>query len=157
MQWTSPLVLGQREQLGRLLGRHRERLLAHDVLPGGEHLLGLRVMEVVRRRQVHDVDRLVREQRVERVVDRRDPLRGGALRRRAHHTGDLDAEEAERVDVDDADEPRSDDTRAERRQRPGTGVRSHAAYATPDVRRGAQPIRRGRARCLGLGASGSSS
>ena len=46
----------------------RQRLLADDVLPGREHRLHLRVVEVVRRRQVNDVDTLVLEHRLEALV-----------------------------------------------------------------------------------------
>ena len=59
-----------------------------------------------------DVDRVVREQRLERVVDRRDRLGGGALRGGADDAGDLDPEQAEGMDVNDTDEAGADDSRA---------------------------------------------
>ena len=65
-----------------------------------------------------DVDRVVGEQLLERVVHRREPLRRRALGRRADDAGDLDAEQPERMDVHHADEPRADDSGAERRERP---------------------------------------
>jgi hypothetical protein len=52
-------------------------------LPGLERLLDLRVVEVVRRREVHDVDPLVREERVVLVVCGRDPLHLARVLRRA--------------------------------------------------------------------------
>ena len=105
-----PARLREPEQLARLGRRHGERLLADDVLAGGERLLDLRVMQAVRRRQVDDVDRLVPEQRFVAVVDRRDRLRGRSLRRRADDAGDRDAEPPQSVDVDDADEAGAHDT-----------------------------------------------
>ena len=105
--------LGELEQLAGLLRRHRERLLADDVLARGEHLLRLRMVQVVRRRQVDDVDRVVGEQRLERVVHGRDRLRGRALGRGADDAGDVDAEQPQRVHVDDADEAGADDARPE--------------------------------------------
>jgi hypothetical protein len=117
------------EQLGRLLGRHRERLLADDVLARRERLLRLRVVQVVRRRQMDDVDGRVREQLLNRLVDGRDPLRSRSLRRRADDARDVDPQEAERVHVDDADEPRADDAGAERSE----GSACHGAYATRDT------------------------
>ena len=86
--------------------------------PAARHLPRLRVVQVVRRRQVDDVDRVVVEQLLERGVHRRELLRRRALGRRADDAGDLDAEEPERVDVHDADESRADDAGAERRERP---------------------------------------
>jgi len=76
------------------------------------------MVEVVGRRQMDDVDRVVVEQLLERVVHRREPLRGRALGRRADYAGDLDAEQAKRVNVHHTDEPRADDSGAERRERP---------------------------------------
>ena len=129
--------LGELEQLGRLLRRHRERLLADDVLPRREHLLGLRMVEVVRRRQVDDVDRVVGEQRLERVVDGRDRLCGRALGRGADDARDVDAEEAQRVHVHDADETGADDAR------PELGQVAHAAIMSCRVRAVRQSSARG--------------
>ena len=67
-------LLGALEKLRRLLGGQRERLLADDVLAGFERRQHLRVVEVVRRREVHDVDLLVGEHGLVRLVDRRDPF-----------------------------------------------------------------------------------
>jgi hypothetical protein len=61
-------LLGQLHELGRLLRGDGERLLADDVLAGGEHGLHLRVVQVVRSGQVDDVDLVVRQHRLERLV-----------------------------------------------------------------------------------------
>ena len=61
-------ALGELEQLGRLHRVQRERLLADDVLARLEDRLHLRVVQVVGRRQVHDLDALVRQHRLEALV-----------------------------------------------------------------------------------------
>ena len=82
------------------VGRHRQRLLAHDVLAGGEDRLRLRDVEVVRGRDVDDVDARVVEDRVEATgrpwptpsaAARAAPRSGGA----AEHAADLDADPAQ--------------------------------------------------------------
>ena len=67
-----PALLGEAEQLAGLLRGERQRLLAHDVLAGGEHAFDLRVVEVVRRRQMDDVDALVGQHGLETVVRLRE-------------------------------------------------------------------------------------
>jgi len=73
----------------------------------------VRVVEVVRGRHVDDVDSVVAEHRLEALVRlgqghlRR--LRPRPVRRRPDDADDLDAQPAERLDVDDADEARADD------------------------------------------------
>ena len=110
---TSPVARGQPDHLARLVGRHRERLLADDVTAGGEDRHRLREMEVVRRRDVHGIDRRVVEQRLERRIGARDAERRGprlaSFRRAAQHAADLDADPAQGLDVDRADEARADD------------------------------------------------
>jgi hypothetical protein len=82
------------------------------VLAGCERRLHLCVVEVVRRRDVDDVDASVGEHVVEaRIRLGQARLLPRALRRRAHDAGDLDADTAQRLDVHDADEARSDDCR----------------------------------------------
>ena len=58
---NEPGSFAELRELGRFVGSERERLLAHNVLPRSEHQLHLRVVELVRRRDVHDVDPLVAE------------------------------------------------------------------------------------------------
>ena len=70
---TMPAGRGQVGQVGGLVGRHAERLLAHDVLAGREHGSHLLGVDVVRAGDVHDVDRRVGEQRVDA---RRRPTAG---------------------------------------------------------------------------------
>ncbi len=104
-----PAPLGQLDELGGLRGGHRERLLADDVLARLERLLHLRVVEVVRRRQVDDVDPVVGEDRVVALVCPGEPLRRRALGRGARDARDLDPDPSQRVDVDGTDEARPDD------------------------------------------------
>ena len=110
VQCTSPLASASSSSSPDSAEVSRQRLLADDVLAGGERLLHLRVVQVVRRRQVDDVDRVVREQRLVAVVDRREPpSRAARSGRRADDAGDGHAEPPQRVDVDDADEAGADD------------------------------------------------
>ena len=62
---TRPLAAARRTRSADSVGRHRERLLAHHVPAGGEDRLDLRVVQLVGRRDVDDVDAVVREQLVE--------------------------------------------------------------------------------------------
>jgi hypothetical protein len=105
-----PALDGEREQLPRLGRGQRERLLADDVLAGRERRLHLRVVQVIGRRQVHDIDALVCEQCVVALVDGREPLRPGSVRARADDAGNLDPEPAQCIDVDGADEAGAHDT-----------------------------------------------
>jgi len=108
-----PRAPGELDELGGLVGRDRQRLLADHVFPRLERLLRLRVVQVVRRCQVDDVDSFVREHSLVGVVD---GARGGGARpfgRRAGNAQDLDPEAPERVDVHRADEARADDSRLE--------------------------------------------
>ncbi len=60
-----------------------------------------------------DVDALVGEHRVERLVRLRQAgLAARALRRGADDADDVDADPAQRLDVHDADEPRADHRRS---------------------------------------------
>ena len=132
---------GQGDQLARLRRRHRQRLLADDVLARGEDGLGLRQMQIIGRGDMDGVDRRVVEQGLERRVGARDAERLGpgraAFRGAAEHAADLDADAAQGFDVDRADEARADHGRADvgdpphatftpwlvraRRRRPGGG------------------------------------
>jgi hypothetical protein len=141
-------LVGEPHELGRLRGGQRERLLADDVLAGGERGLHLRVVEVIRRRDVDDVHARVRQQRLVALVrGRQAGLRAGALGRRADHAGDVDPEPAQGLDVDDADEPRADDGRPHRPSvpRPRQACPAAAAVTAPCPRgaaRGKAPLDR---------------
>jgi hypothetical protein len=81
-----------------------------------ERCLGLWLVQVIRSREVHDVDAIAGEGALEALVhvgewDDRS-LRARPLRRRADDAENVDAQPAQRVDVDDADEARSHDGRA---------------------------------------------
>ena len=104
-----PRPLRQLDELCGLVGRHGQRLLAHNVLPGGECLHHLRVVEMVWRRDMDDVDSVVVEHCLVRLVRRSDSLCGGALARGADDPRHLDAKPAKRINVDDADEASADD------------------------------------------------
>ena len=133
------------DELRRLGGGHRERLLADDVLPGRECLLHLRMVKVVRRRQVDDVDAVVLEHRLEAVVRGREPLRRGALGGRADDSVHLDSEPAERVDVDDPDESGTHDRDAELVEAPHStlaGVAASRLAAARVRRRTTRSVRR---------------
>ncbi len=77
---TRPLSAASRDQLGRLVRGHRQRLLAHHVAAGGEDLPDLRVVEVVGRGDVDDLDAIVGEDVVEGAVRLRDAEALGARR-----------------------------------------------------------------------------
>ena len=117
---TSPVAAAAATSSRRLLGRHRERLLADDVPAGGEDRQRLRDVEVVGRRDVDDVDAGVGEEVVERRIARATPSAVGAAAprsgRAAEHAADLDADPAQRLDVDGADEAGPDDGGADRRR-----------------------------------------
>ena len=104
-------------QLRRFQCGHGQRLLADDVPAGRQDLLRLGDVEVVRRGDVDDLDRRVVEERIERWVGARHAkrLRPGiaAFRRAAEDAPNLDADPAQRLDVDRADEARADDGRAD--------------------------------------------
>ena len=108
---------GQLDQLARLGRGHRQRLLADDVPAGREDGLRLGEVEIVGGGDVDDVDRLVAEEVVEGGVCARDAeagrTSGAALGRAAEHAADLDADAAERLDVDGPDEARADDRGAD--------------------------------------------
>ena len=85
------LLAGGVDHLRRRFGVERDRLLAQHRLAGGDrghrHLL----VERVRRRDVDRLDRLVREQLVDRRRRRRDlPLVGERLRQLGRQPGDVD-------------------------------------------------------------------
>ena len=106
------------DQLRGLRGGHRERLLAHHVAAGGQDRLDLGVVELVGRRDVDDVHARVGEQLVQAAHTRAarpaasarvdGPLGGGA-----EDAVDRDAQAAERLHVDRADEAGADDGRAD--------------------------------------------
>ena len=103
-------LLGQPEQLRRLRGGERQRLLADDVLSGSEDGLDLRVVEVVGRRQVHDPHAVVVQHRLEALVRLGKPgLLPRALGRGADDPDHVDADAAQSLDMDDADESGPDD------------------------------------------------
>ena len=112
-----PGLGGEGDQLARLGRRHRQRLLADDVATGGEDGLRLREVEVVGRGDVDRVDRRVVEERLERVVRARDAERLGpgraTFRGAAEHATDPDADAAQGLDMDRADEARADHGRAD--------------------------------------------
>src|SRR5450759_1125090 len=103
----------QRLQLLRFLGRHLQRLLADDVPTRGEDLLDLPMVELVRRRDVHDLYGVVREGLRQALVGARQPqlrgARGAQLRRRLQQPDDPHADPAQRLDVDRADEAAAND------------------------------------------------
>ena len=101
--------LGQLDELRGLRRRHRQWLLADDVLARLERLLHLRMVEVVGRRQMDDVDLVVGENRVVALVGASKPFGRGALGRGACDARHLDPDAPQRVDVDGSDEPRADD------------------------------------------------
>jgi hypothetical protein len=77
----------------------------------------LLVVQVVRGGEVDDVDAVVVQNRLERVVRLGEVvgvrLGGGAFAARADDAGDFDAEATERLDVDDADEAGAGDRRSD--------------------------------------------
>ena len=88
-------------------------------LPASSAASRLCVVELVRRRQVNDVDAIVVEQRLEAVVrlGAGPPALGARpLRRGADDAGDLHAEPAQCVDVHDADEAGAHHRRTQIRQ-----------------------------------------
>jgi hypothetical protein len=116
------------------------------VLARRERLLHLLVVEVVRRRQVDDVDSLVGEERLVALVRGSQPLGSGPLLRRADHARHLDAEPTQRVDVDDADEAGPDDPRPELADLPPR--HSHESFCP--IRRSRSSGCGGEARVAGL-------
>ena len=71
---------GLRDERRRFLRRHRERLLADDVLPGAEDRRCLLVVELVGRRDMDDLDGVVGEDGLEAVVRLREAQLLGPLR-----------------------------------------------------------------------------
>ena len=112
--------LRELDELRGLLRVDREGLLADDVLARLQCRPRLRVVELVRRRQMNDVDAIVGEHLLEAVVrlGKRDRPALGArpLRRGADDAEDLYAESAQCVDVHDADEAGSHHRRTQIRQ-----------------------------------------
>ena len=110
---TRPLASAAATRPADSAGGHRQRLLADDVLAGGEDRRRLRDVEVVRRGDVDDVDGRVREDLVEGRVGVADAQGVGpgraALRGAAEDAADVDADAAELLDVDRPDEPGADD------------------------------------------------
>ena len=105
-------ALRQLHQLGRLLRVHGQRLLAQDVLAGQERLLGQRVMQHVGHGEMDGVNVLVRQHFVDALVraGQAELLlgRGRFLVIDAENAGHGDAEPAQRLDVDGADETGAD-------------------------------------------------
>ena len=113
------------DEAGGFIGGQGERLLADDVLAGGENGRCLRNVEMIRRCDVHDVDGGVRQDVVERSVGVADaqPCRTcrAPLRRAAEDAAHVDADPAELLDVDGPDEPGPDDRGTD------VGERAHSA------------------------------
>ena len=114
---TRPLAVACATSAAGLGRGQGERLLADDVPAAGQDPLGLRDVEVVRRRDVDDLDRGIVQQLVERRVGARDAERVGpeapSLGRAAEHAANLDTDPAQRLDVHRPDEARADDGRAD--------------------------------------------
>ena len=97
------------EQLLRFGGGHRQRLVGHDVLALGDRRRVDRVVQVVRRGVVHDLDVWVVEQRLVAAVRLRHAervrlrFRGGIAAAGDRHDID-EAQPSHRVDVMGADE-----------------------------------------------------
>ncbi len=110
--------LGLLDERRRLRCGHRQRLLADDVLAGGEDRRGLRDVEVVGRGDVDDAHGTVSEDLLERGVGVADAERIGpgraALARASEDAADVDPDPAELLDVDGPDESRADDGGADR-------------------------------------------
>ena len=104
---------GETNQIGRLGCGHGQRLLAHDMTSRGEDLSGLRHVQVVRRRDVHDLHALVGQERLERRVGLPDAEGGRALgatlRAAAEDAANVDPDATERLDMDRPDEAGADD------------------------------------------------
>ena len=120
VQWTRPLRCASSTSSADSLRVDRERLLADDVLARLQCRPRLCVVELVRRRQMNDVDAIVGEHLLEAVVrlGKRDRPALGArpLRRGADDAEDLYAESAQCVDVHDADEAGAHHRRTQIRQ-----------------------------------------
>ena len=108
-----PARLGEADELRRVPGRHREWLLADDVLAGREDLSALAHVQVVGRGDVDHVDRVVRQQLLKGVIGARNAERVDSrlatFRCAAEHPANLDADAPQCLHVDRADEPSPDD------------------------------------------------
>ena len=71
-------VRGRRDETSGVVGRHRQRLLADDVLAGTQDRQRLLDVDVVGRRDMDDVDGVVRQEVIERRVRDADAERVGA-------------------------------------------------------------------------------
>jgi hypothetical protein len=106
-----PRRVRELDQLSRLGRRQGERFLADNVLASRKRLLHLRVVQVVRRRQVHDVDAVVLEQLTQAPVHVAEPCFGSSIRARADDAEHVDAEPPQRIDMNGRDEAGADERR----------------------------------------------
>ena len=105
---------GQGDQLGGLGGVDAERLLADDVLAGGNRRPGLGGVDVVGAGDVHGIEVGDGEQLVERVEglgQQRVGLAAGAFRGGPDHPDDLDTDAAQRLGVHGSHPSGPDDRR----------------------------------------------
>ena len=126
------------DEVGGLLGGHGQWLLAYHVAIRVEDESHLRVVEVVRRGDVNDLDAIVVEQLLEAAVAPIDAeltrALGGSLRAGGDDAVHPHAEATEGLDVDGTDEPAADDGGADLTRGPharghpsarGTGFRGN--------------------------------
>ena len=76
---TSFFSAASLDQLARLVRVHCQRLLANHVLARHERSLGVRMMQIVRRGEMHNINVRIGEHFVERVVCTRNAKLGGFL------------------------------------------------------------------------------
>src|SRR3984893_4832709 len=121
-QWIEPNVevhrmdeaagLRELEQPGGFGRGHGQRLFAHDMLARRQRGLCMRVMDVVGRRDVYDIDALIGQHRLHRFIcgwqSGRSRSLGGPNAAGADDAVDLDSEPAKSVNVNGADESRAD-------------------------------------------------
>src|SRR5215211_3708557 len=149
VQWTRPLLSASSSSSADSAEVRASGFSQDDVLPGGERLLDLAVVEVVRRRQMDNVHALVGEELVVAVDHRRELLGVCALGRRADDAGDFDSEPPQGLDVDGADEPRADDACAQVPDAHATSLTVTAILvprSSPAPRKGSVPSARSCAR-----------
>src|ERR1700681_66294 len=101
------------------------------MLAGAERRGGLRVMKVIRRRDVNDLHPRVRQHRLEALIGGRQAQRAGAVRRpsvtRSDDPKHLHAKPAQGLDVNRANEAGPDDGSSDFADRP----HSHGFFAEP--------------------------
>ena len=103
-----PGIGGTSHEIGCVLRGDRERFLTDNVFAGGKGCACLFGVGVIGAGDVDDVDRRIGSHLLDAVVHPADAdgigLGPGALRRRADHTGHLDAKTTQRLDVCHPDE-----------------------------------------------------